>query len=91
MKVLKRLLTTLLITATFTYMLYILGTQQAKLNELNNELSCYNRDLQDEKLETEKLTDTLATLSDDKYMEEVARDKLGLVMPTEIIFMDASI
>ena len=91
MKVLKRLLTTLLITATFTYMLYILGTQQAKLNELNNELSCNNRDLQEEKLETEKLTDTLATLSDDKYMEEVARDKLGLVMPTEIIFMDASI
>lgn len=91
MKVLKRLLTTLLITATFTYLLYILGTQQAKLNELNNELSCYNRDLQEEKLETEKLTDTLATLSDDKYMEEVARDKLGLVMPTEIIFMDASI
>ena len=91
MKVLKRLLTSLLITATFTYMLYILGTQQAKLNELNNELSCYNRDLQEEKLETEKLTDTLATLSDDKYMEEVARDKLGLVMPTEIIFMDASI
>ena len=91
MKVLKRLLTTLLITATFTYMLYILGTQQAKLIELNNELSCYNRDLQEEKLETEKLTDTLATLSDDKYMEEVARDKLGLVMPTEIIFMDASI
>ena len=91
MKVLKRLLTTLLITATFTYMLYILGTQQAKLNELNNELSCYNRDLQEEKLETEKLTDTLATLSDDKYMEEVASDKLGLVMPTEIIFMDASI
>lgn len=91
MKVLKRLLTTLLITATFTYMIYILGTQQVKLNELNNELSCYNRDLQEEKLETEKLTDTLATLSDDKYMEEVARDKLGLVMPTEIIFMDASI
>ena len=91
MKVLKKLLTTLLITATFTYMLYILGTQQAKLNELNNELSCYNRDLQEEKLETEKLNDTLATLSDDEYMEEVARDKLGLVMPTEIIFMDASI
>ena len=78
-------------TATFVYMLYILGTQQVKLNELNNELSCYNRDLQEEKLETEKLNDTLATLSDDEYMEEVARDKLGLVMPTEIIFMDASI
>ena len=78
-------------TATFLYMLYILGTQQVKLNELNNELSCYNRDLQEEKLETEKLNDTLATLSDDEYMEEVARDKLGLVMPTEIIFMDASI
>lgn len=91
MKVLKKLLTTLILTAGFMYMIYILGTQQVRLNELNNELSCYDRDLQEEKLETEKLTDTLATLSDDKYMEEVARDKLGLVMPTEIIFMDASI
>lgn len=91
MKVLKKLLTTLALTAGFMYMIYILGTQQVRLNELNDELSCYDRDLQEEKLETEKLTNTLATLSDDKYMEEVARDKLGLVMPTEIIFMDASI
>ena len=70
---------------------YVLLEQQVKLNELDSELSYYSRELQEEQLETEKLNDTLASLSEDKYIEEVARERLGLVMPSEIIFMDASI
>lgn len=91
MKILEKLITTLLVTAFFVYMSYILIEQQVKLNELDGELAYYNREIQEKKLETEKLNDTLASLSDDEYLEEVARKKLGLVMPTEIIFMDASI
>lgn len=91
MNILKKLLITLGITAFFVYMAYILIDQQVRLNELDKELSYFNREIQEEKLETEKLNDTLASLSNDEYMEEVAREKLGLVKPTEIIFMDASI
>ena len=70
---------------------YILLEQQVKLNELDSELAYYSRELQEEQLETEKLNDTLDSLSEDKYIEEVARERLGLVMPSEIIFVDASI
>lgn len=91
LKILKKLLVTLITTAGFLYMGYILINQQIELNELNGEISYYTRALQEKQLETEKLNDTLASLSDDEYMEEVARKRLGLVKPTEIIFMDASI
>ena len=91
MNVLKKLFVTLLVTAGFVYMGYILVNQQVRLNELNDEIASYDRELQEQQLETEKLNDTLASLSEDEYMEEVARERLGLVMPTEIIFMDASI
>ena len=91
MIILKRLFATLIVTGLFVYMGYVLLEQQVKLNELDSELSYYSRELQEEQLETEKLNDTLASLSEDKYIEEVARERLGLVMPSEIIFMDASI
>lgn len=91
MDILKKLFATLVVTATFVYMGYILINQQIELNKLNDEIASYNREIQEEQLETEKLNDTLASLSEDEYMEEVARERLGLVMPTEIIFMDASI
>lgn len=91
MKVIKKLCLTLIIMCAFIYMGYILLNQQTKLNELNNQIVSYSRELQEQNLETEKLNNIIATMSEDEYMEEVARDRLGLVMPTEIIFMDASI
>ena len=90
MKILKKLLVTLL-TFAFIYMSYILINQQTKLNDLNGEIAFYNREIEEQNLKTENLTNTIASMSTDEYMEEVARDKLGLVMPSEIIFMDASI
>ena len=91
MNILKKLAITLCTICLFMYMSYILINQQVKLNELSDEIAYYNRELQEENLETEKLNNTIASMSEDEYMEEVARERLGLVMPTEIIFMDASI
>ena len=91
MKVLKNIVTTMMLSAFFIYMGYILVNQQVRLNQLNNEITYFDREIQEANLETEKLNDTLASISDDEYMEEVARERLGLVMPSEMIFMDASI
>ena len=91
MKFLKELFVTLAVTAFFIYMGYILINQQVRINQLNNEIAQCNREIQEANLKTEELNDTLASISEDEYMEEVARERLGLVMPSEIIFMDASI
>lgn len=70
---------------------HILLDQQTKLNDLDNEITYYNRELQEAKLKTENLNITLNSMNTDEYIEEVARNRLGLVMPSEIIFVDASI
>lgn len=91
MKIIKNLLTTLLTLGVFIYMGYVFYNQQIKINDLNMEIGSCERKIQEENLETEKLTTTIASMSDDEYIEEVARERLGLVMPTEIIFVDSSI
>ena len=88
---LKKLVSVLLIMSVFLYMGYIFYNQQAKIDELNTDIASCKRKIQEQYLESEKLTTTIASMSDDEYIEEVARERLGYVMPTEIIFMDASI
>lgn len=91
MKIIKSLLATLLTMSVFMYMGYVFYNQQIKINELHTEISSCERKIQEQNLETEKLTTAIASMSDDEYIEEVARERLGLVMPTEIIFMDSSV
>lgn len=91
MRALKKICVTLLIMGAFVYMGYVFYNQQSKINELNTEIASCKRKMQEEYLESEKLTTTIASMSDDEYIEEVARERLGYVMPTEIIFMDAGI
>lgn len=91
MKILKKLLVTLIVTFSFIWMGYKLIDQQSKLNSLNSEIAYYSREIEEENLRTENLNDMISSMSTDEYMEEVARDQLGLVMPSEIIFMDANL
>ena len=73
------------------YMGCVLAGQQVKIDELNKNIVACKKEIQEQELETENLTNTISSMSEDAYIEEVARERLGLVMPTEIIFMDASI
>ena len=90
MKIIKSFITVFIVICLFVYMGYIFYGQQIKLNQLNTDITSCERKIQEAHLESEKLTTTIASMSDDEYMEEVAREKLGYVMPSEIIFMDAS-
>ena len=47
--------------------------------------------IEEENLKHEQLTETRNRISTDEYIEEVARDRLGLVKPNEIVFIDASL
>ena len=90
LRVLKSFALTTVLLAIFAYMGYVFYGQQIKINQLNTDISSCERKIQEANLESEKLATTITSMSDDEYMEEVAREKLGYVMPTEIIFMDAS-
>ena len=88
---LKEFIYTTLFLALFVYATYTLYTQQKELNLLKQEKMEYASLCADEDMRHEKLLEIKNQLNSDAYIEEVAREKLGLVMPYEIIFVDASI
>ena len=73
--------------------LVVCGTMAYRTASLKEQSSKYSAQIQELKKEQKKLKDKEAELKDfeshvksKEYMEEVAREKLGLVYPNEIIF-----
>ncbi len=87
----KKLLTSLVATALVLYAGRILIEQEKELRELEQEKSNYRAMLDEAKMKTEELNEIKSKINTDEYIEEYAREKLGLVMPYEIIFVDASV
>ena len=82
---------TLVFTAATMYILVTLISQQITLMDYNETRKLYSKQIQEEKLRNEQLIKIKSEITTSKYIEEVAREKLGLVMPNEIVFVDASI
>ncbi len=89
--ILRSFIYTTVFLALFGYASYTLYTQQLELNALKHEKNEYTTLCANEDMKHEKLVQIKEKLHSDDYIEEVAREKLGLVMPYEIIFVDASI
>ena len=90
-KVAKRLFKTIVMTAVFMYACLILARQEVTFYEYDNEIEKYVRLIEEETLKNEQLTRTKDHISSKEYIEEIAREKLGLVMPNEIVFVDANL
>lgn len=89
--VILKLCKTLTYTALLMYVGVILINQQMKLMDLKNSTEYYSKEIQEEKLRGEQLAKLRGEISSPEYIEEVAREKLGFVMPYEIVFVDASL
>lgn len=87
---LKNFLFTFSATLMFIYGIYTLIEQEVELKEIAREKEKYISLCEEEEMKHEQLLETRKSINTDEYIEEVAREKLGLVMPYEIIFVDAS-
>ncbi len=85
------LFSTLLITGLVFYLGGVLITQEKELRNIKDETKQYQALLDEANMKTEELREIKSRINTDEYIEEYAREKLGLVMPYEIIFVDASI
>ena len=88
---LYKLFSTLMIATLFFYLGGVLLRQEKELRTIENEKKQYQALLDEANMKTEELRQIKNRINTDEYIEEYAREKLGLVMPYEIIFMDASI
>ena len=72
----------------FVYFISVFCVQQFRINEYKVQEEYYENaiaDINEEKIENEEL---MAETNTAEYIEQVAREKLGLVKPYEKIFMD---
>ena len=86
-----RLLTTLAVMVLLFYAGCVFIEQEKQMKNLNSEKEKYASLIDEASLKTEELREIKAKINTDEYIEQYAREKLGLVMPYEIIFVDASI
>lgn len=90
-KFLGRLLTTLAITGLLLYVGCVFIEQEKQIKSLNKEKEKYSSLIDEANLKTEELNEIKEKMNTNEYIEQYAREKLGLVMPYETIFVDASL
>ena len=79
------LATKLLIVFLVLIVSYSYGRGFMKLNSLNKELQALENELMELRIRNSQLLEDLEYISSEEAIEKIAREKLGLVKPNEII------
>ena len=71
----------------FSYISYILINQEIKYRELINGRAAYKMEIEELKKSINDLNDVIDEISTPEYIEKMAREKLQMVKPDEIIYI----
>lgn len=77
-----------LIISVVMYVGYILVEQQKIIAYKNSEIARVERKIEEQQRIAENLKQQQEKLNDDAYIEDIARNKIGMVKPGEIVFID---
>lgn len=72
------------------YFGYTFCNQQLALNKYNSQIEMYENEIHSKKYLVEYYNNENKNISTDEYIENVAREKLGLVKPYETVYVDAN-
>lgn len=84
----KKLYKKILIIVFAIYVIYTLISQQQILNSYKVEANKYTNDIQQAQAEQEKLNETKNSINSNEYIEQIAREKLGMYLPNERVYID---
>ncbi|MGL5750421.1 MAG: cell division protein FtsL [Paraclostridium sp.] len=62
--------------------------QVIRVNKYNNEITQLNTQIKSVEKEINDLKDEKKNLSEDEYIQDIARNRLKMVKPNEIIYID---
>jgi cell division protein FtsB len=74
--------------ASAVYCIYTLLSLQIQINEKKDQLHMLKVQIEQQQQKNTQLSEILGNDIDPRYMEKIARDKLGLAMPNEKIFIN---
>lgn len=84
----NKLLKRLLIFAFIIYFVYTLIMQQKTLNSYSSEEAKYNNNIEVAQEEQNELQSMKDNMNSDEYIEQIAREKLGMYYPNEKVYID---
>ena len=70
------------------YFIYTLIMQQKTLNSYAAEQDKYNNDIEVAEDEQNELQEMKNNINSDEYIEQIAREKLGMYYPNERVYID---
>ena len=88
MKFIKKIYKKALIIIFIAYAVYIFISQQSTLNAYSKEVNKYETEIQNAKNTKESLIEMKDNINSTEYIEEIAREKLGMYLPNERVFID---
>ncbi len=88
MKLIKKHYKKVLFILVIAYVISILISQQKMLNSYNAEIKSYSAQIEKEKQTNEDLNQIKENVNSPEYIEQVAREKLGMYLPNERVYID---
>lgn len=88
MKIIKNHYKKILIGIIIAYVINIFVSQQKMLNSYNSEIKKYETQIAKEEETQESLTKIKEDVNSPEYIEQVAREKLGMYLPNERVYID---
>ncbi len=78
----------MIMIAVILYFIYVIISQQQTLNSLRQESATYEKQKVEATEETNRLKEVRNNLNSTEYIENVAREKLGMYLPNERVYID---
>ncbi len=78
----------LLVTAFLIYSIITISSQYFKLNKYKEISKEYSEQITDAQKENKRLTEEYSQVGTDEYLQNVAREELGLIKADERVFVD---
>ena len=88
MKIIKKIYKKVIFVALLGYALFVFISQQNTLNAYNKEVIKYEKEIEAAKEQKESLISMKDNINSPEYIEEIAREKLGMYLPNERVFID---
>ncbi len=88
MKIIKKLYKKLLFVAIGTYVICIFVSQQQTLNRYKKEVKEYDVQIEEAEETKQSLLEMKENVNSPEYIEKIAREKLGMYLPNERVYID---
>lgn len=88
MKIIKKLYKKVLFVVIACYIISIFISQQQTLNAYQREISEYEVEIEEAQKTKESLIAMKENVNSPEYIEKIAREKLGMYLPNERVYID---